>query len=143
MLCVLAAAATAAPAAKPFEIHLVVDCAPGAKPVAYRHQGTQADLCLSPDVILNRADVMAAELIHTVYGTDAARISISGDAVGRLTAATTANTGKRFAVLYDGHVVSAPLVVEPITGNQLEIDVGSTGDSVEDLIADLGTRPAP
>jgi len=120
----------------------VVDCAPGATPVPYRHQGVQDDLCLSPDIIVSRADIIVAELIHTGYGTEAARISISNDAVGRLTAATTANTGKRFAILYDGRIVSAPMVVEPITGNQLEIDVGSTGDSVEDFIADLGTRPA-
>jgi preprotein translocase subunit SecD len=138
-----ATGAAAAPAAKPFELHLVVACGNGAKPVAYLHQGVQDDLCLSPDVILRRADIVTAQLIQTGYGSEAARLTIADDAIERLTAATTAHTGKRFAVIYDGHVVSAPVVMEPITGNQLEIDVGSTGDSVEDFVADLAGGPAP
>lgn len=135
--------AGAAPAAKPLEFRLVVDCSPGAKRVAYRHQSMQEDLCLSPDIVLSRADIVTAELIHTVYGSETARLTISGDAIARLTDATTANVGKRFAVVYDGHIVFAPVVRDPITGNQLEIDVGSTGDSVEDFVADLRGEPSP
>ena len=143
-LLVLAFAAGAAPAVKPFELRLVVDCgAAGATPVAYLHQNTREALCLSPDLILSRADVVGAELVQTGYGDEAARISISGDAVSRLSAATAANTGKRFAVVYDGHIVSAPVLMEPIAGNQLEINVGSTGDSVENFVADLATGSKP
>ncbi|MBL6938619.1 MAG: hypothetical protein ISS15_10215 [Alphaproteobacteria bacterium] len=136
-----ASSAAAAPAARPLEIHLVIACAPGAAHVPYAHQGVAEELCLAPDVIISRADITGAQLFSTGYGDEAARLTISEDAVGRLTAATTANVGKRFAVVYDGHVVSVPVVVEPITGNQLEISVGSTGDSVEDFVADLNGAP--
>jgi len=138
----LTAGAVAAPV-KPFEMRLVIDCAAGAKPIAYRHQASQEDLCLAPGVILSRADIKAAELVHTGYGTEAARIFITGEAVDRLAAATTANTGKRFAFVYDGRIVTAPVVMEPITGNQLEIDEGSSGDSIEDMVTDLGSGRIP
>ena len=138
---VLATAAAAAP--KPLDLRLVVDCAPGAPTVPYAHQGVNEGLCLAPDIIVGRADIKDAQVITTGYGDEAARLTISDEAVGRLTAATSANVGKRIAVVYDGHVIFAPVVRDPITGNQLEITVGSTGDSVEDFVADLNGPPTP
>lgn len=143
-LSLCAAHAADAPAAT-LEMRLVVDCTPSAKMLSHDNQGTPENLCLSPDLILDRSDITGAEAVHTAYGTDAIRLTVDPKAVERLTAATAKAAGMRgrIGVVYNGKLVAAPMVMEPITGNQLEIDVGSTGDSVEDLIADLGTRPAP
>ncbi|HXC54833.1 MAG TPA: hypothetical protein VNU97_06035 [Rhizomicrobium sp.] len=132
-----AAAAEAPPAT--LEMRLVVDCTPGAVPLPHDNQGVSESLCLSPDLILDRSDVVAARTVHTAYGSDAVRITIDDDAVARLSAATAKAAGARgrIAIVYDGKLVSAPMVMDPITGNQVEIDLGLSGDRLDAVAADL------
>ena len=117
-----AAAAEDAPAT--LEMRLVVECAPGAVPLPFDHQGLREKLCLAKELILDRSDIVDAQEIQSAYGEDVVRISINAKAVSRLTDATTTHVGERFAFVFDGKVVFAPVVREPITGNELEISMG-------------------
>jgi protein-export membrane protein SecD len=59
--------------------------------------------------------------------------------------ATTRNVGKRFAIVLDGRVLSAPNIRTPITGGQGQISGSFTPESAKEL-ADLlegGALPAP
>ncbi len=51
--------------------------------------------------------------------------------------ATTANVGKRIAIIYDGQVYSNPVVREPITGGQCQIDGMATYEEAEQLAATI------
>jgi preprotein translocase subunit SecD len=124
------------------EFRLVVDCKAGSVPLAYDNQGMAAKLCLSPDLILDRSDVVNAREVHTVYGTDAIRITIGEKAIARLSAATSAHVGGRLGIVYNGKLVSAPIVQEPITGNEVEISMGSANDDLSAIAAGLrGAKP--
>lgn len=51
--------------------------------------------------------------------------------------ATTANVGKRIAIIYDGQVYSAPVVREAITGGQCQIDGMATYEEAENLASTI------
>ena len=51
--------------------------------------------------------------------------------------ATTANVGKRIAIIYDGTVYSNPVVREAITGGQCQIDGMTDFDEAENLAATI------
>jgi preprotein translocase subunit SecD len=145
LACALAMAASAAVAAeappRTLEMRLVIDCTPGSTPLPFDNQGIADRLCLSGDLILDRADIVNAREVHTPYGTDAIRITIDPKAVSRLTAATTDHIGRRIAVVYNGKIVSAPIVQEPITGRELEISMGSGIDDLSEIAAALRSGP--
>jgi protein-export membrane protein SecD len=58
---------------------------------------------------------------------------------------TRANTGRRFAIVLDDKVISAPVIREPITGGRGEISGNFTAASATDLAVLLraGALPAP
>ncbi len=51
--------------------------------------------------------------------------------------ATTANVGKRIAIIYDGQIYSNPVVREAITGGQCQIDGMTDYDEAENLAATI------
>ncbi len=51
--------------------------------------------------------------------------------------ATTANVGKQIAIIYDGKVYSAPVVREPITGGQCQIDGMDSYEQAEMLASTI------
>lgn len=59
--------------------------------------------------------------------------------------ATTANVGKRFAIVLDGRIISAPTIQTPITGGEGRITGNFTDQSANDLALLLraGALPAP
>jgi protein-export membrane protein SecD len=69
------------------------------------------------------------------------------DSVGtrRFADVSTANTGKRFAIVLDDKVISAPVIREPITGGRGQISGNFTAKSAQDLAVLLraGALPAP
>jgi protein-export membrane protein SecD len=68
-----------------------------------------------------------------------------GQGARRFGTATTQNVGKRFAIILDDEVISAPSINEPITGGSGQITGGFTTESAGDLVALLrgGALPAP
>jgi preprotein translocase subunit SecD len=79
--------------------------------------------------------------------TGQAVLSFQLDAEGTRTFCriTTRNTGTRFAILYDGQVLTAPTINEPICGGAGQISGNFTMESVNELAAFLrsGALPAP
>ena len=59
--------------------------------------------------------------------------------------ATTQNVGKRFAIILDGKVISAPVIQQPITGGSGQITGSFTSEQANDLSVLLraGALPAP
>ena len=74
-------------------------------------------------------------------------VSFKFDALGgrRFGDATRTNVGKRFAIVLDNKVISAPVINEPITGGSGIISGGFTTQTAQDLALLLraGALPAP
>lgn len=69
----------------------------------------------------------------------------NGQGARRFADATAQNVGKRFAIVLDGKVISAPNINEPITGGSGQISGSFTPESANDLAVLLraGALPAP
>jgi preprotein translocase subunit SecD len=69
----------------------------------------------------------------------------NGQGSRRFGEATTANVGKRFAIILDNKVISAPNIINPITGGNGQITGNFTTESANDLAVLLraGALPAP
>lgn len=69
----------------------------------------------------------------------------NGQGARRFADATAQNVGKRFAIVLDGRVISAPNINEPITGGSGQISGNFTPQSANDLAILLraGALPAP
>lgn len=61
----------------------------------------------------------------------------------RFAQVTSANVGKRFAIIIDHHIVSAPIILDPITGGSGEITGSFTQREVSELAMLLRAGPLP
>jgi len=125
------------------EIRLEIPCAPGMTSFSLpRDAGSPQVVCLSTDLVLDDSNIVRA-----VGGTDNRNgrrfISLTLDKAGqaRLAAATRQNLGRRMAILFDGMVLSAPLIFEPILGDSVQLS-GVDGE-VEEILRVLGNGPSP
>ena len=71
--------------------------------------------------------------------------AFNGNGARRFADITRQNVGKRFAIVLDDQVISAPVIREPITGGSGEISGSFTASSATDLAVLLraGALPAP
>jgi len=69
----------------------------------------------------------------------------NGQGARRFGDATSQNVGKRFAIVLDGKVISAPTIISPITGGSGQITGNFTEQTANDLAVLLraGALPAP
>lgn len=69
----------------------------------------------------------------------------NGQGAKRFGDATTQNVGRRFAIVLDGKVISAPTIINPITGGSGQITGNFTPETANDLAVLLraGALPAP
>ncbi|MFM2301142.1 MAG: protein translocase subunit SecD [Pseudomonadota bacterium] len=72
-------------------------------------------------------------------------VSITFDQQGgaKFARLTTENTGKRFAIILDGKVLSAPVIQEPIIGGQARISGSFTVESANQLAISLRSGALP
>jgi len=103
-----------------------------------------------PEVVRRRVLVDGGNLVRASVGYDqnnqpAVDFRFDGQGARRFGTATTQNVGKRFAIILDDEVISAPSINEPITGGSGQITGGFTTESAGDLVALLrgGALPAP
>jgi preprotein translocase subunit SecD len=102
-------------------------------------------------VVKKRALVTGAMLkrangtIDTQTGRPVVAFSFKSDGAKKFGEATTANVGKRFAIVLDGNVISAPRINGPILGGDGIIQGAFTPQSADDLATLLngGALPAP
>jgi preprotein translocase subunit SecD len=79
------------------------------------------------------------------YNRPAISFRFNGAGAQRFAEATSQNVGKRFAIVLDNKVLSAPNILEPITGGSGEITGNFTVDTAGNLALMLrsGALPAP
>jgi protein-export membrane protein SecD len=102
--------------------------------------------------VYRRVDVDGANLTDARPGQDSSRgggwvVNFTFDSIGarRFADVTTQNVGKRFAIVLDGKVISAPVIQTPITGGRGQISGNFNAQSANDLSVLLraGALPAP
>jgi preprotein translocase subunit SecD len=79
------------------------------------------------------------------FGASVVNFRFDSQGARRFGDATRANVGKRFAIILDDKVISAPVINEPITGGSGQISGSFTAETANDLAVLLraGALPAP
>lgn len=106
---------------------------------------------LPPLVVQKRIMVSGDRLTNAQAGfnpqTSEPNVSFRFDSVGarQFGDVTKTNTGRRFAIVLDNKIISAPVIREPILGGQGEISGSFTSETANDLAVLLraGALPAP
>lgn len=101
--------------------------------------------------VFAHVDVDGADLNNAQAGTNpqtgqwVVNFNFNSEGSRRFAQTTTANVGKRFAVVLDNQVITAPVIREPITGGSGEISGSFDAHSATDLALLLraGALPAP
>ena len=94
--------------------------------------GTGESIYVATEALLTNADVHSAQ---AVAGTDEPYVSVTLTFVGaRLLRTWSAmNVGRPLAILVDGELVSAPIIREPLTGQEVSITGRFTPEAAEAL----------
>lgn len=101
--------------------------------------------------VYDRVDVDGADLTDARAGSDpqtgewVVNFTFNGVGARRFADVTRTNVGRRFAIVLDNKVISAPVIREPILGGQGQISGDFTAASASDLALLLraGALPAP
>ena len=105
-----------------------------------------------PAVLVKRQVLISGEMLTNAQfafnpqtGKPVVSFRFNGAGAQRFARATTENVNKRFAIVLDNKVISAPNIREPITGGSGEIEGNFTQQSATDLALLLrsGALPAP
>ena len=101
-------------------------------------------------VVKRRALVSGEMLVHASatfdqYNRPAISFRFNGQGTRRFAEASGANVGKRFAIILDNRIISAPTIQEPITGGSGQITGNFTLEEATNLALLLrsGALPAP
>jgi preprotein translocase subunit SecD len=106
----------------------------------------------SPAYVVQRRALVTGEMLTSAQmsfqsqsGRPAVAFRFNGAGAKRFAEATTQNTGKRFAIVLDNKILSAPVIQEPITGGSGEITGNFTTETANDLavLLNAGALPAP
>lgn len=91
-----------------------------------------------------QSDIIDARTVFGADGMPAILVTFAPKAAQRVAALTAANIGKPLVIEVDGHVLTAPLVREAITGGAIEISgVGSVGEATALAHRISGKDPVP
>jgi len=115
---------------------------PGAELLPSAEEGAvlvRKRVLVSGDMLTN------AQQDYDQYGKAAVNFRFDSQGAKRFASATTQNVGKRFAIILDGKVISAPVINSPIPGGSGIITGNFTVASANDLAILLraGALPAP
>lgn len=97
-----------------------------------------------PPVVISEADIAHAEVFWDQTGLPYVAIDFTPAGSRAFGAWTTANVNRRFAIVLDGRLLSAPVIREPILGGAARIQMGSDDadpeQSAKALAANLNSR---
>ena len=104
-----------------------------------------------PQVLVKRRVLVSGESLTSASQSfdennrPAIAFRFNGEGARRFGAATTANVGKRFAIVLDNRVISAPQIINPITGGNGQITGNFTLQEAQELanLLQAGALPAP
>jgi hypothetical protein len=133
-LAALALTTTAEAATPPqasFEVHLIAACKPGEAALAL--VGSQEELCLAKDKVIDGTDVVKVERYPTL---PKAVIEISQAAADRLFEVTSTGDGEqRLGFVFNGKLIFAPYVGSPIKLKELPLTLKNDPDDIDALVA--------
>lgn len=91
----------------------------------------------APFVTRSRTEVAveAVEIRRSAAGTSVVQVRLTPESGKILAALTAKHVNQRVAIIVGGRVITAPKVMEAITGPSLHIDLGQDGDPVGFLAA--------
>jgi hypothetical protein len=153
-LLALAAVAHAVPAPSMIQFRLVVDSPTAdSEPMTIvqpNNPSRQPEvLNVQKDVLLDRSDLESAKFGAQISGVPdnfpgPMRISIKFTDAGakRLAEVTRQSIGKRLAIVIDGKLVSAPLIITSITGGAAEVTGNFTKEEARVLATEMNGSPA-
>ncbi len=104
-----------------------------------------------PPILVKRRPLVSGEMLTSAaqsfdqYNRPAISFRFNGVGAQRFAEATSQNVGKRFAIVLDNKVLSAPNILEPITGGSGEITGSFSLEQASNLALMLrsGALPAP
>jgi preprotein translocase subunit SecD len=132
-------ASVARAADKPnIEFYAVIDCSPG-DAAPRRDPSSGSDICLSPRHLLGGTDVVGLASVDQPAG------EVLGVKLGPVGAAalhhfTLENVGHRMAIMIDGKLLSAPTILDVISGDRAYID-HLTHNQIASLVARFYAQP--
>lgn len=102
-------------------------------------------IAVKKQVLVGGETLISANLGHDEYNSPAVEFSFNKIGAKKFADATRANVGKRFAILLDNKVISAPVIKSAITGGHGIISGNFTVETAQDLAVLLkaGALPAP
>lgn len=98
------------------------------------------------DIILDGTDIAGAEAgWYQEYGLSKNVVSLTLNDTGRakFATATTAHVGEAIAIVYDGEVISAPMVQEPLTEGKAQITGNFTAEAAGNLATTIRVGSLP
>jgi preprotein translocase subunit SecD len=127
--------------------------APGARPppgsealpLKDGHSAPGATIVVQKRALVSGETLTDAQATFDQYGAPAVNFKFNAEGARRFGDATKNNVGKRFAIVLDNAVISAPQIREPILGGQGIITGSFTTESANELALELraGALPAP
>jgi preprotein translocase subunit SecD len=100
-------------------------------------------IAVSRRVVLSGDDLIDASLAKDDNGQPAVSLKFNGSGGRKFARATQENSGKQFAMILDGSVLSAPRIDEPILGGNAIIHGSFTTDSANQLSIALRSGKLP
>jgi hypothetical protein len=89
------------------------------------------------DAVITGADVANAVVIWDPQSNrPEVLVELTEDGTRRFGDATSRHVGDKLAIIVDGHVTSAPVIMRPITGGRTKISMGSGSPDAQQLEAD-------
>ena len=120
---------------------------PGEEALALKdgHSPPGATIVVQKRVLVSGDTLTDAQATFDQYGAPAVNFKFDTVGARRFGDATKSNVGRRFAIVLDNAVISAPVIREPILGGQGIITGSFTTDSANELALQLraGALPAP
>ena len=116
-----------------------------ALPLKDGHSPPGATIVVQRRVLVSGETLTDAQATFDQYGAPAVNFKFNAEGGRRFGDATKNNVGKRFAIVLDNAVISAPVIREPILGGQGIITGSFTTESANELALELraGALPAP
>jgi preprotein translocase subunit SecD len=116
-----------------------------ALPLKDGHSPPGATIVVQKRVLVSGETLTDAQATFDQYGAPAVNFKFNAEGARRFGDATKNNVGKRFAIVLDNAVISAPVIREPILGGQGIITGSFTTESANELALELraGALPAP
>jgi len=105
-------------------IYFHVECSAGQQCIDldyYHNAGKTEAVVAIPAQVLGRADVESARIQKGVNERQSLSIELSRDASNKFEEITRENIGKRIMVVFDGKILTAPTINQPITGRNLTL----------------------